>query len=54
MNILTFFMILMFMIYYQDIKKNTEELIIDLLTIILLPIRLIKYIIWLFKKLIHR
>lgn len=54
MNILTIFIIILLIIFYKDIKNNIEEIIIDILKILLLPIKIIIFLWYRFKKLIHR
>lgn len=50
MNILQLLLVLMFIINYKSIKLSIQELSIDLIKIILLPIKLIILIKWKLKK----
>jgi hypothetical protein len=50
MNILILFLLFMFIIEYKHFKNGLQEIIIDLVIILLSPIKLIKYIIWKLSK----
>ena len=50
MKILMLFMVLMFIIYYKQFKESLQEIIIDLVHILLLPIKMIILIRWKLKK----
>lgn len=50
MNILLLFLLFMFIIGYKQLKNGLQEILIDLVILLLSPIKLIKYILWKLSK----